>query len=51
MNILPVPKERIERQGNAALAQNMKRDVIPGIDAFRNAFVDFLNSSLRRRRV
>ena len=41
LRILPVPKEIIERQGNLALSQNMERDVVPGIDKFRSAFIEY----------
>jgi len=36
LNILPVPKERIELQGNVALSQSMKRDFVIGIRAFQS---------------
>lgn len=42
MKLLPVPKEKIENEGSASLRRNMERDVPPGVDLFRKAYVDWL---------
>jgi hypothetical protein len=42
LKLLPVPKERIENEGSASLKKSMQRDVPPGVDLFRNAYVDWL---------
>jgi len=39
LQILPVPKEIIEKQGNKALLQSMERDIVPGVNEFREAFI------------
>lgn len=39
LHILPVPKEIIEKQGNKALTRSMERDLVPGVNAFREAFI------------
>jgi len=39
LNLLPVPKEQIEKQGSVNLKRNMKRDVPPGVDLFREAYL------------
>ncbi|KAL3771232.1 hypothetical protein ACHAWO_005172 [Cyclotella atomus] len=42
LKLLPVRKEVIEKEGSASLKKNMERDVHPGVDLFRNAYVDWL---------
>ena len=37
-------KEMIEKEGDKALLNNMKRDVIPGVEKFREEYVKWLNS-------
>ena len=32
-------KEIIEKQGNKALTRRMERDLVPGVNAFREAFI------------
>lgn len=44
LKLLPVPKERIEKEGSHSLKRNMERDVPPGVDLFRNAYVDWLRA-------
>lgn len=44
LSILPVAKEIIEEHGCSALKKNMRRDVPPGMDKFRSAYVDWLLS-------
>lgn len=39
LKILPVPKEVIEKQGNKVLMFSMERDLVPGVDEFREAFI------------
>jgi hypothetical protein len=39
LNLLPVPKEQIEKQGSVNLERNMRRDVPPGVDLFRKAYL------------
>jgi hypothetical protein len=42
LKLLPVPKEKIENEGSVSLRRNMERDVPPGVDLFRKAYVDWL---------
>lgn len=42
LRLLPVPKEVIEKEGSASLKKSMERDVHPGVDSFRSAYVDWL---------
>ncbi|KAL3801475.1 hypothetical protein HJC23_000913 [Cyclotella cryptica] len=42
LNLLPVPKEKIENEGSVSLRRNMQKDVPPGVDKFRKAYVDWL---------
>ncbi len=39
LQILPAAKEFIEKEGNKALACSMERDIVPGVDGFREAFI------------
>jgi hypothetical protein len=39
LNILPASKEIIEKQANKALVQSMERDIVPGVNEFREAFI------------
>ena len=39
LNILPVPKEVIEKQGNKVLMFSMERDIVPGVNEFRQAYI------------
>jgi hypothetical protein len=45
LKLLPVAKERIEKEGSASLKRSMERDVPPGVDEFRNVFADWLMSA------
>ena len=40
LKLLPASKDFIESKGNAALLQNMERDVIPGVKKFRDQFAN-----------
>ncbi len=41
LKILPAAKELIEREGNRALQHSMERDVVPGLNKFRDAFIQW----------
>ena len=41
LQLLPVPKERIEKEGSISLKRNMERDIPPSVDLFTKAYVDF----------
>lgn len=41
LQILAVAKEIIEKNGNRALQRSMERDVIPGVNEFREAFIQW----------
>lgn len=42
LKLLPVPKERIEKEGSTSLQNNMERDVPPGVDLFQEAYSKWL---------
>lgn len=39
LQILPVAKEIIEKEGNVALKRSMERDIVPGVNKFRDAYI------------
>lgn len=45
LRVLPVPKEIIERNGNNALLHNMERDIVPGVNKFREVFIKWKQSN------
>jgi len=42
LNLLPVDKSVIERQGCKSLKESMDRDIAPGIEKFRDHYLDWL---------
>lgn len=42
LQILPVDKTVIEKQGSQSLQQSMRRDIPPGVDRFRQLYLDWL---------
>ena len=47
LKLLPVPKEKIEKEGSISLKRNMERDVPSGVDLFTNAYIDWLGEMRR----